>query len=190
MGIFEFLNKDKKQDISLSIVKCAQLPQAEYLKTLIKTCGYKKYLELGVYFGTTYNYVKKYCEVAHAVDIEFKDFINKDSFFHMTTDEFFKQNKNMYDLIFIDACHEFGQVKKDFDNSLKVLNPGGVIVLHDTDPYCIEYTAKNRCSDCYKMNNYLSQIKEVNYLTLPMTETGLSLVQRKCDLRHIKFCKD
>ena len=98
MGIFEFLNKDKKQDISLSIVKCAQLPQAEYLKTLIETCGYKKYLELGVYFGTTYNYVKKYCEVAHAVDIEFKDFINKDSFFHMTTDEFFKQNKNMYDL--------------------------------------------------------------------------------------------
>ena len=52
----------------------------------------------------------------------------------MTTDEFFDQNKRKFDVIFIDACHEYAYVRRDFLNALKVLNPGGHIVIHDLVP--------------------------------------------------------
>jgi hypothetical protein len=52
----------------------------------------------------------------------------------MTSDEFFKQNKKTYDIIFIDGLHEDAQVMKDVENSLKFLNENGTILLHDCTP--------------------------------------------------------
>ena len=52
----------------------------------------------------------------------------------MTSDEFFSQNKDTFDLIFIDGLHIHEQVLKDIDNSLNVLNENGVILLHDCLP--------------------------------------------------------
>ena len=52
----------------------------------------------------------------------------------MDSNEFFKQNHRKYDLIFIDGLHEYKQVKTDIHNSLKSLNPGGTIVVHDCNP--------------------------------------------------------
>ena len=52
----------------------------------------------------------------------------------MTSDEFFSQNKETFDLIFIDGLHIHEQVLKDIDNSLNVLNENGVILLHDCLP--------------------------------------------------------
>lgn len=45
-----------------------------------------------------------------------------------------------YDLIFIDGLHTAEQVKKDFENALKVLSPKGFIVLHDCNPLKEEHT--------------------------------------------------
>ena len=52
----------------------------------------------------------------------------------MTSDEFFLQNKIEYDLIFIDGLHEHKQVKRDIENALDILTPGGVVVVHDCNP--------------------------------------------------------
>ena len=52
----------------------------------------------------------------------------------MTSDDFFKQNKSTFDLIFIDGLHVYEQVLKDIENSLKVLNDNGVILIHDCLP--------------------------------------------------------
>ena len=52
----------------------------------------------------------------------------------LTSDEFFKKNTDFFDLIFIDGLHEYSQVKKDIVNSLKVLNPKGIILIHDCMP--------------------------------------------------------
>ena len=52
----------------------------------------------------------------------------------LTSDEFFKRNTDFFDLIFIDGLHEYSQVKKDIVNSLKVLNPKGIILIHDCMP--------------------------------------------------------
>ena len=52
----------------------------------------------------------------------------------MTSDDFFRDNKEKFDLIFIDGLHETNQVDRDIENSLKFINKGGTILLHDCLP--------------------------------------------------------
>ena len=52
-------------------------------------------------------------------------------FFNNTTDDFFENNKETYDCIFIDADHSYQGVKNDYDNAIKCLNKGGTIIFHD-----------------------------------------------------------
>jgi Methyltransferase domain len=52
----------------------------------------------------------------------------------MTSDEFFEQNDQYFDLIFIDGLHWSEQVIRDIDNSLKYLSEDGTIVMHDCLP--------------------------------------------------------
>lgn len=51
-----------------------------------------------------------------------------------TSDDFFKDNKKSYDLIFIDGLHTYSQVRVDIINALNCLRLGGAIVLHDMLP--------------------------------------------------------
>lgn len=53
-------------------------------------------------------------------------------------DSLFAQTK--FDLIFIDGLHTAEQVRKDFNNALKVLSPNGFIVIHDCNPIKEEHT--------------------------------------------------
>jgi hypothetical protein len=52
----------------------------------------------------------------------------------MTSDEFFAQNEQRFDLIFVDGLHHADQVMRDAENALAVLEPHGAIVLHDCNP--------------------------------------------------------
>jgi SAM-dependent methyltransferase len=52
-----------------------------------------------------------------------------------------------FDLIFIDGLHTADQVKKDFQNALKILSPNGFIVLHDCNPEKEEHTIVPRPSE-------------------------------------------
>ncbi|MEE2975640.1 MAG: class I SAM-dependent methyltransferase [Thermodesulfobacteriota bacterium] len=54
--------------------------------------------------------------------------------YKMTSDDFFKQNKDTFDIIFIDGLHESEYVERDINNSLKVLNDNGFIICHDMNP--------------------------------------------------------
>ena len=51
-----------------------------------------------------------------------------------TSDEFFANNTERFDLIFVDGLHLYEQVLEDIRNSLAALQPGGAIVLHDCLP--------------------------------------------------------
>ena len=67
--------------------------------------------------------------------------------YKFTSDDFFskleqglldKSPDYKWDLIFIDGLHLSYQVEKDVLNSLNHLSEGGVIVLHDCDPFMYE----------------------------------------------------
>jgi predicted O-methyltransferase YrrM len=62
---------------------------------------------------------------------------------------FFKNNSDKFDIIFIDGLHEYDQVKKDINNSIKFLNNGGVIYLHDCMPESFIRQAVPRSSNVW-----------------------------------------
>jgi len=151
----------------------------------------KRYLELGVEQSYRLNEVKNIVDKCVGVDISNLDgFDDGVDFYNMSTDDFFNQNQEKFDVVFIDAEHDYEQVKKDFENSLKILNEFGVIILHDTDPIDLRLLTGMFCSDSFRIVNYVyKNHPELNIITLPIHETGLSLVMKKIDRRIHKIWK-
>ena len=58
-----------------------------------------------------------------------------------TSDNFFKYNKQKFDIIFIDGLHHYEQVSRDIKNSLNILNKDGFILIHDCLPRSIAHQA-------------------------------------------------
>ena len=102
---------------------------------------YKSFLEIGSFHNELFDHIK--CEKKVGVDPYSGGTIRK------TSDDFFSENDESFDLIFIDGLHRYYQVKKDILNSLKVLNSGGVIMLHDCLPNNFYEQAVPRCQDIW-----------------------------------------
>lgn len=160
---------------------------SNFLCELIRGCNYRSYLELGVYIGETLVPISKMVDRYIGVDINPHPLIEPVNMFYGTTDAFFAQNKNMYDFIFIDADHKMNSVHSDLMQSLAILNKGGLIILHDTDPIRAELLQDGYCSDCCKIRDVLDDMKELNYVTLPFLDPGLTLISRKHEERHSQF---
>jgi hypothetical protein len=161
---------------------------SDLITELIKQLNSNVYLELGVYDGTTLSKVSRY--VNRVISVDIKDIrIEKVGEFHLkTTDEFFNNFNEMVDVIFIDADHNFESVKKDFINSLKILNEFGIIILHDTDPMEERLLEERYCSDSYKMDEWVRvNYPDLDIMTLPISEAGLTFIKRKKDKRVNKF---
>lgn len=95
-------------------------------------------------------------------------------FYHGSSDSFFEQNVEDWDLIFIDGDHSYEQVQKDFLNSITCLAEGGLIVMHDTLPPTVGDTASDKCGTAYKLRQTLRSTDYQMY-TFPVT-FGVTLV--------------
>lgn len=117
------------------------------------------------------------------VDINPKSLPSSIEFNLCTTDEFFSSTTETFDAIFIDADHRGQSVSKDLENSLKVLNKGGLIFIHDLDPSEKIYEAPEWCGDGYKILDSIDS-NMYNYIVLPFDTPGIAILQRKEDLRY------
>ena len=162
---------------------------SDLIVQLVKSINCKTYLELGIYDGSTLTRVSQF--VPRVIGVDITDLrINKNvGEFHLSTTHDFLQNFNeMVDIIFIDADHSFKSVKEDFKNSLKLLNEFGVIILHDTDPISEKYLDKGYCGDSYQMIDWVKkEYPEMDIVTLPVSEAGLTIIKRSNDRRVNKF---
>ena len=96
---------------------------------LIQVNGYTTYLEIGVRrTGAMFENIT----VASRTGVDPDP--NAEADHVMTSDAFFADNTQRFDIVFIDGNHTGDQVKKDIENSLEALSPNGVIVLHDMNP--------------------------------------------------------
>lgn len=100
----------------------------DVINLLIDRKGYKRFLEIGISNSDCHNLIK--CEYKVGVDPE----PMTKATHHLTSDAFFEQNKETFDIVFIDGLHEAKQVYKDITNALDILEPGGTIVCHDMNP--------------------------------------------------------
>lgn len=104
------------------------------LNYLARKHGYARYLEIGVR-NPKNNF--------NRIRVAFKEAVDPAPLapiaHTMKSDDFFAKldatNPSVrYDMVFIDGLHIADQVERDVVNSLRYLNPGGVLVLHDCNP--------------------------------------------------------
>ena len=133
---YHYLFHDKKLgNIGFDFSK--KKSRKEVVQNIIVKKNYKKYLEIGCFDDELFNHIN--CLKKVGVDPMSGGTIR------MTSDQFFSNNKEFFDCVFIDGLHEYHQVRKDISNSLKFLNDGGIILLHDCLPNNYYEQATPRC---------------------------------------------
>ena len=98
----------------------------DLIEYLINKYKYSDYLEIGCDQDQLFSKVK--IKNKTGVDPTNGGNIRK------TSDEFFKENKKKFDIIFIDGLHTYNQVKKDILNSINCLKDEGIVLVHDCMP--------------------------------------------------------
>lgn len=110
------------------------MTRTDIINHLIKTRNYKSYLEIGVQEGVNFNAVE--CEKKIGIDPDpssnATDFLDSDIWFRINEDEGY--DTQTFDIGFVDGLHHSEQALKDIYNLSKILNPGGIIVVHDANP--------------------------------------------------------
>ena len=75
---------------------------------IIEKVNCQNYLELGIYKGETTSKASDF--VGNCVGVDIIDHVDEDKHFRFiksTTDDFFNENKETFDVIFIDADHKY-----------------------------------------------------------------------------------
>ena len=103
-----------------------------------------------------------------------------------TSDNFFKNNKNRFDVIFIDGLHIYEQCRRDVINSLKVLDKNGYIFLHDMTPrnWAEENVPRLKntlwTGDIWKVAIELSKTKGIDFFVIN-ADMGVNMLKKKED---------
>jgi predicted O-methyltransferase YrrM len=162
---------------------------SDFIANLANIYRPNTYVELGLYEGETVMKVLPFAKQIYGVDITERPqlqqlaTIPKVNIQYTTTDDFFKTFTTSIDMAFIDADHNAVSVLQDLTNVLGLLNPGGIVCLHDTDPENNSLIHPGYCGDSYKLVDMLEHRNELNIITLPIKEAGLSIIQKKGSTR-------
>ena len=143
--------------------------------------GNFNYLEIGTYEGNSAMFIantfpksKVYCvdnwnkteEYGDQnFDIVEKNFdYNTSSFnnilkFKNNSDDFFKKNNTLFEVIYIDGYHKDFQVLKDCRNAWKILKKNGLLICDD---YIWNFYENIKENPCYSINKFIDEIKNEN----------------------------
>lgn len=155
----------------------------QLLNDLIEKHNLKSYLEIGVQ-NPANNFDKIVCDYKIGVDPD----VNGIGIYMGTSDNYFSMLDSLdvryipFDLIFIDGLHRAGQVKHDFENSLRYLSDNGFILIHDVLPENEEGTVvprqtKRWWGDVYKFAMTMEQYSGIDFKTFNIDE-GCMLIWR------------
>lgn len=136
--------------------------------------NYLSYLELGCQNDLCFNAINAPYKIG--VDPAFGGTIR------LTSDEFFAQNKDTFDICFIDGMHHADYVYRDIINSLACLNEGGVIICHDMLPTKEVHQVTPRISKIWNGNCWKAWVKlRSEFTTLSMKvvdcDYGVGIIQ-------------
>lgn len=103
------------------------MTRTELINLLLASRRGSRYLEIGVH-DEAEHFAR--VQAATKVGVDVKPVTT----FHGTSEEFFAQNRDSFDLVFIDGLHIEAQVSRDLATAYCSLAPGGVIAVHDRLP--------------------------------------------------------
>lgn len=156
----------------------------DLINYLIKKNNYKDYLEIGCDKNQLFSLV----EIENKTGVDPENGGN----LRMTSDEFFKNNKKKFDIIFIDGLHIYNQVKIDILNSVKCLNKDGIILVHDCMPQSLSRQAVPRYKsiwngDVWKAIVDLRQNIDLDIYTCEMDHgIGIIKLQKNSSILKLK----
>jgi len=157
----------------------------DLIKYLINKNNYKNYLEIGCDQNQLFS----------KIEIENKTGVDPESGGNIktTSDDFFLNNAEKFDIIFIDGLHIYEQVKKDILNSINCLNDGGIVLVHDCMPDSLAKQAVPRFKmkwngDVWKAIVDLRQNKDLDIYTCEMDE-GIGIIKKNKNSEILKLYK-
>lgn len=151
------------------------MSRTEVIQFLIDTFGYTRYLEIGVY-DRSHNFDLIRCKYKSGVDPK-----ELPGIYAMTSDSFFAQNNDVFDIVFIDGLHEKDQVLRDVKNALSCLSKDGTIVMHDCNPITEEMQRVPRIQpewtgDTWKAYVELRRLKGIEQFVVD-TDYGCGIIR-------------
>lgn len=156
------------------IARSGSMLRMEVINALIKKNNYKRYLEIGVQNEVCWKEIV--CDYKVGVDPD------KGGTHRMTSDEFFKQNTEKFDIIFVDGLHICQQSLRDVENALLVLNVNGVIIMHDCIPSSYEAQLVPRIQKHWNGDVWRSFVE----LRRSRKDIEMNTIQTDCGLGIIK----
>ena len=155
----------------------------DLIQFLINKYDYKTYLEIGCDKDQSFSKI----EIPHKVGV---DPISGGTI-RKTSDDFFKTNKEKFDIIFIDGLHHYEQVIIDIDNALNILNDNGHILVHDCLPRTIAHQAIPRYrgswnGDVWKSIVELRTRKNLEVFTCEI-DFGVGVIRKKINNKLLKL---
>ena len=147
----------------------------DLIEYLIKKNNYTNYLEIGCDQNQLFS--KVIIDNKIGVDPVSGGNIRK------TSDDFFKENNDKFDIVFIDGLNTYEQVKKDILNSVNCLNVNGIILVHDCMPDSLGKQAVPRYKmhwngDVWKAIVDLRQKEDLDIYTCEMDQ-GIGIISKK-----------
>mgnify|MGYP001301974149 FL=1 len=158
----------------------------DLIEYLINKYKYSDYLEIGCDQDQLFSKVK--IKNKTGVDPTNGGNIRK------TSDEFFKENKKKFDIIFIDGLHTYNQVKKDILNSISCLKDEGIVLVHDCMPDSLSKQAVPRYrmswnGDVWKAIVDLRQNENLEIYTCKIDQ-GIGVIKKKRNSSILKIEKN
>ena len=158
----------------------------DLIEYLINKYKYSDYLEIGCDQDQLFSKVK--IKNKTGVDPTNGGNIRK------TSDEFFKENKKKFDIIFIDGLHTYNQVKKDILNSINCLKDEGIVLVHDCMPDSLSKQAVPRYrmswnGDVWKAIVDLRQNENLEIYTCKIDQ-GIGVIKKKRNSSILKLEKN
>ena len=180
---YEFFIENFKNKISFDFPQ--DYFRWDLIDYLIKKNNYLNYLEIGCDDDQLFSKVKIKNKIG--VDPVSGGNVRKNS------DDFFLENKDKFDLVFIDGLHIYEQVKKDIINSLKCLNENGIILVHDCMPDSLSKQAVPRYKmkwngDVWKAIVDLRQREDLEIYTCEIDE-GIGIITKRKNTSILKLDK-
>ena len=136
-------------------------------------------MEIGLGDCNNYNSVSLDINNKYGVDPAF-DSVN--NIHGVKSDEFFQNNNETFDVIFIDGLHHYDQVLEDLKNSLNSLKKGGIIFIHDMIPLnkTSQEIPRNRqkiwTGDVWKLCYNLMNSKNIDFI-ISNIDCGVGIVK-------------
>ena len=157
----------------------------DIIEHFIKRNNYKSYLEIGCCKNEVFSKIN-----IKKVGVD----PNSGGTVRLTSDNFFKTNKEKFDLVFIDGLHVYDQVKQDIINSLEVLNNNGVILIHDCLPEKIWEQNVPRMNgawsgDVWKVIPFFRSKSNIDVYTC-VADRGIGIIFKRYNKNILKLDRD